>query len=91
MTNEMKSNYFFHKPITAEAIDKLQMNGYKYLQVQGFTLDHHPEHVEPHYLLLVPTKHPTGIYEPINSDMVNDWIKEADDKERLEVFLSGKF
>ena len=63
MTNEIKNNYLYHKPLTTEAIHNLQQKGYKYLQVQGFTLDHHAEHVEPHYLMLVPVKElPQDIY-----------------------------
>lgn len=90
MTNEMKSNYLSHKRVTAEAIVTLQEKGYKYLQVQGFTLDHHAEYVEPHYLLLVPTKElPMDIYEPINSEMVSEWIANGEANDRLEIFLAG--
>jgi len=89
MTNEIKNNYLHHKPLTSEAINSLQEKGYKYLQVQGFTMDHHAEYVEPHYLMLVPMKElPMDIYEPINSDLVNEWIKNANSN-RLEVFLAG--
>lgn len=90
MTNEIKNNYLYHKPLTTEAIHILQQKGYKYLQVQGFTLDHHAEYVEPHYLMLVPVKEfPKDIYEPINSELVNEWIANANNSDRLEVFLAG--
>ena len=90
MTNEIKNNYLYHKPLTTEAIHNLQQKGYKYLQVQGFTLDHHAEHVEPHYLMLVPVKElPQDIYEPINSDMVSEWIANGEANDRLEIFLAG--
>lgn len=90
MTNETKNNYLYHKPLTSEAINTLQKNGYKYLQVQGFTLDHHAEYVEPHYLMLVPYKElPRDIYELIDSDLVNEWITNANNNDRLEVFLAG--
>lgn len=56
MTNEVKNNFLYHKQLTNEALNNLQQKGYKYLQVQGYTLDHHPEYVEPHYLMLVPIK-----------------------------------
>jgi hypothetical protein len=89
MTNEIKNNYLYHKPLTAEAIISLQQKGYKYLQVQGFTMDHHAEYVEPHYLMLVPKKElPLDIYEPINSELVNEWIKNNSSNDRLEVFLA---
>ena len=91
MTNEIKNNYLHHKPLTSEAINTLQKNGYKYLQVQGFTLDHHAEYVEPHYLMLVPTKElPKDIYEPIDSDLVNEWITNANNTDRLEVYLADR-
>ena len=90
MTNEVKNNFLYHRPLTAEAIHNLQAKGYKYLQVQGFTLDHHPEYVEPHYLMLVPVKElPMDVYEPINSELVNEWIASAAHKDSLEIFLAG--
>jgi hypothetical protein len=91
MTNEVKNNYLHHKPLTTGALSILQQNGYKYLQVQGFTMDHHAEYVDPHYLMLVPVKELTAnmdIYEPINSDLVNDWVKSGNDNERLKIFLA---
>ena len=89
MTNEIKNNYLYHKTLTAEAITSLQLKGYKYLQVQGFTLDHHAEYVEPHYLMLVPKKElPMDIYEPINSELVKEWISDNNSSHRLEVFLA---
>ena len=90
MTNEIKNNYLYHKPLTSQAITTLQEKGYKYLQVQGFTMDHHAEYVAPHYLMLVPMKElPMDIYEPINSDLVNEWITNTNNKDRLEIFLAG--
>ena len=90
MTNEIKNNFLYHRALTAEAIHSLEEKGYKYLQVQGFTLDHHPEYVEPHYLMLVPVKElPMDIYEPINSELVNEWIANAANKDSMEVFLAG--
>lgn len=90
MTNEIKNNFLYHRALTAEAITTLEAKGYKYFKVQGFTLDHHPEYVEPHYLMLVPVKElPQDIYEPINSTLVNEWIANAADKDSLEVFLAG--
>ena len=90
MTNEIKNNFIYHKALTAEAIFSLEEKGYKYLQVQGFTLDHHPEYVEPHYLMLVPVKElPMDIYEPINSELVNEWIANAKCNGSLEVYLAS--
>jgi hypothetical protein len=92
MTNEIKNNYLHHKPLTINALNILQQEGYKYLQVQGFTMDHHAEYVEPHYLMLVPVKELTAnmdIYEPIDSDLINEWANSSKDNDRLEVYLAG--
>jgi hypothetical protein len=92
MTNETKNNYLYHKPLTTAALQNLQQNGYKYLQVQGFTMDHHAEHVAPHYLMLVPVKELSAnmdIYEPIDSDLISEWANGGKDNDRLEVYLAG--
>jgi hypothetical protein len=95
MTNEIKNNFLSHKPLTFEALDNLQQKGYKYLQVQGYTLDHHPEYVEPHYLMLVPIKslsvkrEQMDIYEEIDSNQIKEWIK-AGNSNRLEIFLADR-
>ncbi len=90
MTNEIKNNFLYHRVLTAEAITSLQEKGYKYLQVQGYTLDHHSEYVAPHYLMLVPVKElPMDIYEPINSELVKEWIANASNKDTMEVYLAG--
>lgn len=95
MTNEIKNNFLSHKPLTAEALDSLQQKGYRYLQVQGYTLDHHPEYVEPHYLMLVPIKtlsvkrEQMDIYEEIDSSLIKEWAK-AGSSSRLEIFLADR-
>ncbi len=94
MTNEVKNNFNGHRPLTFEALNILQEKGYRYLQVQGYTLDHHPEYVEPHYLMLVPIKKLSAkpeqmdIYEDIDSELIKDWVK-AGSNNRLEIFLAG--
>ena len=95
MTNENRNNYLYHKPLTSEALYSLQEKGYKYLQVQGFTMDHHAEYVEPNYLMLVPIKElPTDqakmeIYEPIDSALIASWITADGNNDRLEIYLAG--
>lgn len=89
MTDAARTQYQFHKPLTAEALHLLEENGYKYLQVQGFTMDHHAEYVEPHYLMLVPFKElPKDVYEPIDSPLVQEWICN-NTAGNLEIFLAG--
>jgi hypothetical protein len=95
MTNEIKNNFLSHRPLTFEALNNLQQKGYKYLQVQGYTLDHHPEYVEPHYLMLVPIKdlsvkrEQMDIYEEIDSNLIKEWVK-AGNSNRLEIFLADR-
>ncbi|MEO6219023.1 MAG: hypothetical protein ABIO81_01250 [Ginsengibacter sp.] len=96
MTNENKRNYVNHKPLTLKALNNLQKKGYKYLQIQGFTIDHHAEYVEPHYLMLVPMKElpidqaKKDIYEPIDSGLINSWLETDTDNNGLEIYLAGK-
>ena len=93
MTNEMKKNYDNHVILTNEALLDLKEKGYKYLQVQGYTLDHHLEYVEPHYLMLVPVKDfsdnraKMGIYEDISSETVVNWANNSNE-EGFEIFLA---
>jgi hypothetical protein len=95
MTNETKNNFLNHSPLTIEALTNLQDKGYKYLQVQGFTLDHHPEYVEPHYIMLVPIRNLStnrskmDIYEDINSAMIREWATLQKSDESLEIFLAA--
>ena len=96
MTNEVKNNFLSHMPLTNEALHNLQLKGYKYLQVQGYTLDHHPEYVEPHYLMLVPIKSLSAnrekmdIYEDIDSDLIKEWVKGGSNDNGLEIFLAHR-
>ena len=96
MTSEIKNNFLNHKPLSFDNLNKLQEKGYRYLQVQGYTLDHHPEYVEPHYLMLVPIKELSvnpekmDIYEEINSDLIKAWVNAADNNDRLEIFLADR-
>ena len=94
MTNEMKKNYDNHCALTLAALDQLKEKGYQYLQVQGFTMDHHPEYIEPHYLMLVPVKSLTAnkatmdVYEEISGETIINWAQRSDD-ESLHIFLAN--
>ena len=90
----MKKNYDNHCPLTLAALDQLKEKGYQYLQVQGFTMDHHPEYIEPNYLMLVPVKSLTAnkatmdVYEEISGETIINWAKRSDD-ESLHIFLAN--
>jgi hypothetical protein len=93
MTNEIKKNYDKHLTLTLDALDALKARGYQYLQVQGFTLDHHPEYIEPYYMMLVPLKSLTNkgnidVYEDISSDTILNWAKQ-NEHEDLHIFLAN--
>lgn len=96
MTSEVKYNFLHHQPLSFKALDNLKKKGYRYLQVQGYTLDHHPEYVEPHYLMLVPIKELSAnrekmdIYEDINSELIKDWVKTSANNDRLEIYLADR-
>lgn len=83
-------------PLTFEALNILKQKGYKYLQVQGFTMDHHLEYVEPHYFMLVPiktlstTQSQMDIYEDIDSDLIKEWVKPKKDNGGLKIFLASR-
>ena len=94
MTNQMKKNFDNHITLTVDALDKLKEKGYQYLQIQGFTMDHHPEYIEPYYLMLVPVKSLTAnstnmdVYEEISGETIINWAKRSDD-ESLHIFLAN--
>ncbi|MEP6711100.1 MAG: hypothetical protein ABJA37_01730 [Ferruginibacter sp.] len=75
----------------AKALDLLQNNGYKFVQVKGLTIDRHYEYVEPHILLLVPLKElPTDplkkdIYEPIKSELLYKWAAEKNEYPQIVI------
>lgn len=81
------------RPLTKEALAKIEKEGYKYVQIKGLTFDKHYEYVEPHYLVLVPMKElPTDpaqkdIYEPIASKILQQWATEKNDV--LEILIAA--
>ena len=90
----MKKNFDNHSTLTLDALDQLKEKGYQYVQVQGFTMDHHPEYIEPYYLMLVPFKSlkeniaTMDVYEEISGETIINWAKRSDD-ESLHIFLAN--
>lgn len=72
-------------PLTIKSLQKMEADGYKYVQVKGFTMDKHFDYIEPHIMVLVPMKElPTDqnlkdIYEPTNSKLLKQWAVEEND------------
>ena len=94
MTSETKKNFDNHRNLTLAALDDLKQKGYQYLQIQGFTMDHHPEYIEPHYLMLVPIKSLSAnnagmdVYEEISGNTIIKWATQKPD-EKLQIFLAN--
>lgn len=76
------------------ALDNLQNQGYKFVQIKGLTIDKHYDYVEPHILVLVPFKElPTDpmkrdIYEPIKSELLYKWASE--ENKYPEIVIANK-
>jgi hypothetical protein len=72
-------------PLTIKSLQKMEAEGYKYVQVKGFTMDKHFDYIEPHIMVLVPMKElPTDqnlkdIYEPTNSKLLKQWAVEENE------------
>lgn len=76
---------------SVQSLDKLQIDGYKFVQVKGLTMDKHYDYVEPHVLVLVPMKElPTDpfkrdIYEPIKSELLYKWASEVNEYPKIVI------
>ena len=78
-------------PFNVKALDNLQSEGYKFVQIKGLTIDKHYDYIEPHYLLLVPLvelpSEASGkdIYEPIKSDLLYKWADEVNEHPQIVI------
>jgi hypothetical protein len=79
-------------PLTVQNLKDLKDRGFRYVLVKGFTMDRRLDYTELRYFMLVPIKdlsddpNNTGIYEPIESKILQDWASSPDD--RVEVLVS---
>ena len=68
-----------------KTLKDLQKKGYKYVQVKGLTTDKHYDYTDPQIIVLVPLKELSSdpnkkdIYEPIESEILEQWATETDD------------
>ena len=80
-------------PFNRMTLDWMKEDGYKYVQVKGYTHDKRLDYMEPHYLVLVPLKKLSQngmdieIYEPITSNILLSW---ADNEVGVKVMVSFK-
>lgn len=92
MKNELKGYFGKVVPLTCEALKKLKDAGFRYVQVNAFTLDKRLDYMEPHYFVLMPLKNlpednnKKGIYEPIGSPLLVTWANCPD--EGIQVFIA---
>ena len=90
MKNETKENFEATIRLSHSALKKLKEEGFRYVQVKGFSIDRHSDYMSPHYLMLVPIKdlpddhNKKEIYEPINSTILLDWASNDD----MEVLIA---
>jgi hypothetical protein len=81
---------------TQQTLDELERTGYKFFQIKGLTIDRHYDYTEPYYILLVPIKAlpeeqgRKDIYEPINSDIFQKWLKENNEYPKVLVAVVDK-
>jgi len=87
-----------HKPpassrLTNQAIQVLKDLGYQYVVVKGYTPDRRNDYIELNHFMLEPVKQlpegsgQTGIFAPIDSDIIRDWANQADDG--IKAFIEG--
>ena len=78
-------------PFSKIILEDLKKRGYKYLQIKGYTHDYRVDHIQPHYLVLIPFKEfpedqrDIEIYEPIDSTLLAAW---ADNQIGTKVMIS---
>jgi len=71
-------------PFTTAVLEKLKQEGFKYVQVKGITTDNHYDYTEPSRILLIPlrelprSKAQKDVYEPIESQLLEDWALRSD-------------
>ena len=81
MKEKKKTNLNHGVPFTRLILEQLEKQGYKYLQIKGYTHDNQIDHIQPHYIMLIPfkefPKNPSDIeiYEPINSNILSSWAE----------------
>jgi hypothetical protein len=89
---EKKENFESTTRLTVQNLKDLKDRGFRYVLVKGFTMDRRLDYTELRYFMLVPVKdlsddpNQMGIYEPIESKILQDWASSPDD--RVEVLVS---
>lgn len=88
-----EGQFTFHFDLNV--LEELQSKGYKYVQIKGLTVDMHYDYINPHFIVLVPIKElpsdqgKKDIYEPIESEILQQWAKENNN--HVEIVVANKF
>jgi hypothetical protein len=70
--------------LTPQVLEKLMERGFQYVLVESYTLDRRLDYIEMNHFLLRPVKAlpdesgELGIFEPIDSPILREWAKHAD-------------
>lgn len=80
MKKEKKTVFHKVKPFTKHIMHQLQENGFRYVQVRGYTSDKRLDYMEPQIMVLIPIKElsdngmGSGIYESLDSPILEIWV-----------------
>jgi hypothetical protein len=81
-------------PFTWNTLQKMEAEGYRYVQVKGLTTDKHYDYIDPNFLVLVPMMElPTDqdqkdIYEPVKSELLREWARHPETG--VEILVASK-
>jgi hypothetical protein len=84
MKNALRENFDPSVILTVKVLEDLKENGFQYVKVNAFTCNRREDHIAPQYIVLIPIKdlpkqtNATGIYEPLNSELLQSWASNPD-------------
>lgn len=70
--------------LTRQLLEKLKAKGYRYVVVEGYTVDRRQDFIEMNHFVLRPLKElpnlpgDLGIFEPIDSPILDEWADAPD-------------
>ncbi len=70
--------------LTPKVLENLKANGYRYVVVEGYTVDRRQDFIEMNHFVLRPLKElpdlpgDLGIFEPIDSPILDEWANAPD-------------
>lgn len=79
----MQKNKLPHR-LTRQSLEKLKADGYRFVLVRSYTIARATDYLEMNDFMLTPVRDlPVNrgemeIFEPIDSDILRDWVDHAD-------------